>query len=481
MMAKNSCIEFVLDGRYFALPLENVKEIISRPEITPLPMASKHVRGIINLRGDVIPVVDLAIRLGSSEDKVDRSEVLILVLDGLTAGVMVDSASQVAELDLGDLSEPEGNEGAGLDRSAVKGVVRHEDRLVVLLDAANILSVDREMLKRIAAENHDDHMDSQGKYETMRIVTFDLDGDNYGFRLEEVREILRYQPPVSVPDAPPFVEGVLQVRGNILPVVNLRERLRRGGELDQEKGKILVADYGDFRLGFVADAIKEVLEVPMSEVSEPPSVVRGDSNRQTVSAIVHHDDDIVTILDKDGLVDRERLREMASEDDRAVADKEDGGGSETLVVFKVSGQPFGLPITRIKEINRVGNLSEVPGMPDFVEGVLDLRGDVIPVVSLCKRLGLNPSEGSEEDGRILVVELDDSFLGFMVDDVTGVMEVPLSHMSEPPLSMKELGRARDFVSQVARTDVEGERMVLVLSPESVLSSQEVVSAKNSIS
>ncbi|NCC96470.1 MAG: hypothetical protein EOM02_06470 [Synergistales bacterium] len=478
MAKKSSCVEFVLDGRHFALPLENVKEIISRPEITPLPMASKHVRGIINLRGDVIPVVDLSVRLGGVDVNMDRSEILVLVIDGLIAGVMVDSASQVSELDTGNMKDLDSS--ANLDRSVVQGVLRHGDQLVIFLDAASILSVDREVINRIS-KGRADETGTAASEETMRIVTFELGGDVYGFPLEEVREILRYQEPVSVPDSPPFVEGVLQVRGAILPIVNLRQRLCRSGDIDPERAKILVADYDDFKIGFVADAIKEVLQVPLSEVSDPPAVVRGESGRQSVSAIVNHRDEIVTLLDKDGLIDRERLRSIASEDDGVRGrNGELSEVYETFVVFRVSGQPFGLPIKTIREINRVGNMSEVPGMPDFVEGVLDLRGDVIPAVSLRKRLNMGADGSISEDGRILVVEMAQGLLGLMVDDVTGVEEIPLSRISEPPLSMKEMGRARDFVSKVARVEGEGERMILILSPESILSAEEAVFAKESV-
>lgn len=478
MAKKSSCVEFILGGRHFALPLENVKEIISRPEITPLPMASKHVRGIINLRGDVIPVVDLAVRLGVVDSDMDRAEILVLVIDGLTAGVMVDSASQVSELDTGEMKDLESN--ANLDRSAVQGVVRHGDQLVIFLDAASILSVDRDVINRISKGREEDAGSSISE-ETMRIVTFELGGDVYGFPLEEVREILRYQEPVSVPDSPPFVEGVLQIRGAILPIVNLRQRLCRSGEMDHDRAKILVADYDDFKIGFVADAIKEVLQVPLSEVSDPPAVLKGSSGHQSVSAIVNHRDEIVTLLDRDGLIDRDRLRGMASEE--GSARRRDGELSEeyeTFVVFRVSGQPFGLPIKTIREINRVGNMSEVPGMPSFVEGVLDLRGDVIPAVSLRKRLGMGADGSVSGDGRILVVEMDHGLLGLMVDDVTGVEEIPLSRISAPPLSMKEMGRARDFVSRVARVEGEGERMILILSPGSVLSPEEAAFAEESV-
>lgn len=476
MVAKSSCVEFVLEGRHFALPLNHVKEIISRPEITPLPMASKHVRGMINLRGDVIPVVDLAVRLGETDEKKDRDEILILVIGGLTAGVMVDSASQVSELDTGDIRDLDTD--TGLDRSAVKGVIRDGDRLVIFLDALSILSVDKDVISRISGDKEEETKGLSSD-DSMRIVTFELGGDVYGFPLEEVREILRYQEPVSVPDSPPFVEGVLQVRGDILPIVNLRERLRRSGELDRERAKILVVDYGEFKIGFIADGIKEVLLVPLSEVSDPPAVLRGESTVQSVSAIVNHCDEIVTMLDKDGLIDRDRLRNIAS-DGAKQRSSDLTEGHETFVVFRVSGQPFGLPIKQIKEINRVGNLSEIPEMPVFVEGVLDLRGEIVPAISLRKRFGMRPEDKVSDDGRILVVEADQGLLGLMVDDVTGVSEIPISRISAPPLSMNELGKARDFVSRIARVEGEGERMVLVLSPEKLLSKEEAESAREAI-
>ncbi len=473
-----SFVEFVLDGRHFALPLENVREIISRPEITPLPMASKHVRGMVNLRGAVIPVVDLAVRLGCADRGQDRDEVLILDMEGLSAGVMVDAASQVAQFDGIDLDQPE--EDMGVEAGSVRGVFRHQDRLVILLNPARILSVDRELLARLSQERNADEREGERSYESLRIVTFDLSGENYGFRLDQVREILRYEPPTSVPDAPRFMEGVLQVRGAILPVVNLKDRLGRSGEIDPEKAKILVADYDDFRLGFVADGIREVLDVPLSEVSESPMAVRDNEGRQAVSAIVRHDGEIVTVLDRDGLVESGLYREMASGDEENMEiEKDAGDDGETLVVFRVCNQPFGLPITRIREINRFTGLSRVPGMPDFVEGALDLRGDIVPVASLRKRLCMD-SETDHEGGSILVVELGNSLLGLLVDEVVGVIEIPASRISEPPVSMKELGSARDFVSQVARREVEGERMILILSPESVLSEAETISAREAV-
>ncbi len=110
MNGTRSYVEFLLNGREFAVPLEDVREIIALPDITPLPMASANVRGMINLRGDVLPVVDLDSRLGSyTEKKGERNEVLILNMEGYSLGVVVEQAQQVVEFDEEDIDVEEGD------------------------------------------------------------------------------------------------------------------------------------------------------------------------------------------------------------------------------------------------------------------------------------------------------------------------------------------------------------------------------------
>lgn len=119
----------------------------------------------------------------------------------------------------------------------------------------------------------------------------------------------------------------------------------------------------------------------------------------------------------------------------------------------------------------------MPAMPDFVEGVLNIRGDVILAVNVRKRLEMRGDTGSYEDGRVLVVEMDNSFLGLMVDDVTGVIEILHFNMNETSASMKDLGNARKFVSQIAKLE-GGKKMLLILKPESIISSSEITALTN---
>ncbi|MHB8764651.1 MAG: chemotaxis protein CheW [Deferrisomatales bacterium] len=102
-----------------------------------------------------------------------------------------------------------------------------------------------------------------------------------------------------------------------------------------------------------------------------------------------------------------------------------------LVTFHVGAEEFGVDILHVREINRMMEITRVPHAPEFVEGVVNLRGQVIPVVDLRKRFGL-AAVAHDKNTRIVVVELTDKVVGFLVDSVSEVLRVPASLIEPPP-------------------------------------------------
>ncbi len=126
-----------------------------------------------------------------------------------------------------------------------------------------------------------------------------------------------------------------------------------------------------------------------------------------------------------------------------------------LVSFHLEGEEYGLDILRVQEIIRVQQLTRVPNSPDFVEGVINLRGTVIPVVSLRKRFGLSQGPGDERS-RIVVVEVNGNVLGFLVDSVSEVLRIPAETV-EAPLRLTKV--EREYVSGVGKLD---DRLLILL-------------------
>jgi purine-binding chemotaxis protein CheW len=118
-----------------------VREIVKAQEITSVPGASLYVLGIINLRGKIISVVDLAQRLGMGKSKIDRaSRILVVDLDGFTVGFLVDAATEVLKLAPESIeAAPEELKGSVND-DYLEGVGKLKDRLVIILNPGNLLA-----------------------------------------------------------------------------------------------------------------------------------------------------------------------------------------------------------------------------------------------------------------------------------------------------------------------------------------------------
>ncbi len=133
-----------------------------------------------------------------------------------------------------------------------------------------------------------------------------------------------------------------------------------------------------------------------------------------------------------------------------------------LVTFKLDVEEFGIDILRVQEIIRIMNITKVPNSPEFVEGVINLRGRVIPVINLRKRLML-PTIEKDNKTRVIVVELSDKTVGFIVDEVDEVLRIPKS-ITEPPPEMTA-GIDSDYITSVGKLE---DRLLILLDIEKLV-------------
>lgn len=133
---------FSLGTEKFAIPLLQVKEVIGDSQTTPIPQAPAYFKGILNLRGQIIPVIDLRSKMKISQGgKASETTVIILDFDALTIGVVVDSVDCVSMFEEKDLSEPPAA-GTSVKLDLIKGVARGEKSLTLILDLKSILDIE---------------------------------------------------------------------------------------------------------------------------------------------------------------------------------------------------------------------------------------------------------------------------------------------------------------------------------------------------
>lgn len=137
-----------------------------------------------------------------------------------------------------------------------------------------------------------------------------------------------------------------------------------------------------------------------------------------------------------------------------------------LVTFYLAEEEFGVNIHDLQEIIRMMTITRVPKAPPFVEGVINLRGQVIPIIDLRKRIGMAP-RGYDKATRIIVVQLDRKTVGFVVDAVGEVRRIP-SRVVEPPPPMVA-GIESDYIQGVGKL---GDVLLILLDLNRLLSEEE---------
>ena len=145
------------------------------------------------------------------------------------------------------------------------------------------------------------------------------------------------------------------------------------------------------------------------------------------------------------------------------------GSSEELlqlVSFNIGGEEFGVDILKVQEINRMVTVTAVPNSPSFVDGVINLRGKVIPIIDLRTRFGMHRKE-HDKNTRIIVVELKGNVVGFVVDAVSEVLRIPRS-VTEPPPTVVA-GINADYITAVGKLE---DKLLILLDLEKVFSVEE---------
>lgn len=139
-------LTFMLGGETFALAILGIKEIIEYGQLTTVPMMPEFIRGVINLRGSVVPVIDLSVRFGRKSTEIGRRTCIVIIEvatahDRQDIGIMVDAVNEVLEIPPSSI-EPPPTFGAKIRTDFIQGMGKLEDRFVIILDTSRALSVE---------------------------------------------------------------------------------------------------------------------------------------------------------------------------------------------------------------------------------------------------------------------------------------------------------------------------------------------------
>jgi purine-binding chemotaxis protein CheW len=145
----------------------------------------------------------------------------------------------------------------------------------------------------------------------LQFVVFKLGREEYGVNIMQVQEIGPYQEPVKVPNTPDFVEGVMNLRGSVIPVLSLKKRFNIPGQELTENTRSIVINFGSKQIAFIVDDASEVLTLDTAEIQETPEIIAG-VDRKYITGIGKKGDRLLIILDLSFLLDEREQMQIAN-------------------------------------------------------------------------------------------------------------------------------------------------------------------------
>ena len=477
-----------------ALPLAAVRAVIRLPELVRIPLGPPSLDGLAQWHGEAVPVLDLARALGRPEAGAATRETRVVLVGhrGQPVGLRVDAMAGILRSDP-DRIDPVTQEEGGLDPAMLDGLLRDGPVTILKLDAL----IDRQFGDRTEADRPERGAGGFGRAaegeagtgkaaagpDRQALLVFEVAGQEFALPVDRVREVLPAPREVArMARAKAHLLGVMAVRDRLLPLVGLRALFGLdGGQGAGRRVVVVRSGAGEAPVGVLVDEVREILRLDPALIDPVPPLLAREPEFEDLDGIARADGGrrLVSVLSAERLFRHGAAigAEAGGEGDgmEPAQPAEGSGIAERFVVFRLAGAEYGLPVSAVREVlRRPDSITPLPNAPDFVAGVLTLRGEVLPLIDQRRLLNLPAAaaslSGGLERGRVVVVGRDGLLVGLLVDGLSGLLTVPAERIGPAPAVS---AAQRRLIRRVATLDAAGDvaggtRLILLMDADSLL-------------
>ncbi|MDY6948942.1 MAG: chemotaxis protein CheW [Pseudomonadota bacterium] len=481
-------LTFRVDAQLYALRSDQVLEVIRVPAVARIPQAPSALLGLANLRGSVLPVAGLR-ELLKKPGATDSDDARAIVLDiGSPVALVVDSVETLETVTAEQIETRKKELSAsGAEKLLGAFSIGRAKNVAKILDVKTLLEAAFSNRARAAKPDglHGRAIgtavsaDSTGSEQHQRtmLVTFEVASQEFALPLAVVQEILPVPAAMaSVAQVEQLVLGVTSVRDSLLPLLSLRGLLGFGApQALQEREKVVVMNIAGTQVGLVADRARAIVAAEPQDVDAIPPVLAARTGGESKIKAIYRGDGgrrLISILSPEQLFREDVMQRLAAAHQgqkSSASPLEAAGGAQLIfLVFKLGDDEFGLPIDAVVEVAQLPTqITRLPKAPKFLEGVVNLRGEVLPVVDQRRRFDM-PALANGEGRRLVIIRTEQHRAGLIVDSVSDVLRIGAQQVDPPPDLTDDMTR---LIRGVINLEA-AKRMVLLLDPTEVLTRAE---------
>lgn len=432
----------------FGLPTTYIGQILRVPDITPLILAPNQVRGLCAVGGDIATAIDFNMLLNcepcSGKEPQNRVitmnpplNALCLLVSEVSVSISVE-ASQVEYLN--DKKE------------IVMAIVHHNDELIQVIDLElALMGIHKQSVTPRAISDKNTLLSTQTqKVNTAeRYLVFKMGGEEYALAIDNMREVLNANNSLThIAGSNEEIRGMMSLRDELIVVADLRTFYHYTAQTS-DKNRIMIVERHGKTLGLIIDEIVDIHEFCQSDIDD-----KGDRENQ-IEGIIQYKDRLISLIGMD-LIDviMQRNEEFIVANETIQGDEQSEPIVE-VVIFKLAEEEYAFAIEEVAEIIDMTPITPVVNAPDMVDGVINIRGQIVTIGSLHKRLGIEHIQHPEQ--KIIICRAGGSRIGFFVNSVSDVMGVKES-------SIRHDETNEEIFSGILHLN-DGERLVMMFEKD----------------
>jgi len=463
-------ITFKIGEELYGIAIMAVKEVMTPRPVTVIPRTPKYLIGIINLRGEVISVIDLRIRFGLDKKEMStRSRIIVVVANGMKMGILVDSINAIMTLDVDDLRNANMIVSSDKQKFVSGSYKLSEDSILLILLQDKI--IDENDFQTQLKINQDQELlsvevipDKDGAKE-IHLVGFSVRNEQYSVVSLGVEEIIFLPKMTTVPEMDSFVEGIFYLRESLIPVIRLGKQLGLGKSDTNEDTPVIIVNIFNMKVGLIVDEITGVFSVPEEEIKTAPIHISKNQAEQLKGVIRltrENQSYIIMVLKLEKLFsfqEQDLLRELdyMYETEETQAEK-DTVQDLSIFEFMLAGDRYAIDLSEANEIIPICEFVPVPKAPPYIKGIINLRGDVVSVIDLPKLVSHHDYR-FDRFTKLLIVNTGNEIIGLIIEKVLGIRKV-ISKTFEPPSDILQQ-KGNIYIKGIGKDDTSDDIIILM--------------------
>lgn len=432
----------------FGISTALIGQILRVPNITSLALSPNEVRGLCAVGGGIVTLLDFNLLLGLAPcGGLDQGNRVITLNNEMSAlALLVDEVTVSLTID------QEKIEYLNVTDEAIIAIVHYEDTLIQVVNLEYVIKAVRSVKVSAQAVSEKNRYDAESSTKVegkSRYLVFKMGSEEYALPIDDLREILSADvTTTAMAGSKDEIIGMMSLREELVVIADLR-RFYGFEAKSGEKNRIIIVQMHNKTLGLMIDEIVDIHEFSKTDLDS----LDGCNDDKRIAGVIHNGDKLISLISNcaiESLLERNNDIVVSNE---VTAVSENTVEMVEVVIFKLGDEEYAFSIEEVAEIIDMTPVTPVANAAEMVDGIINIRGQIVTIGSLHKRLGIRvPAHG---DQKIIICHAPKGRIGFFVNSVTDVLSVD-------PAQIRQEKSSDGLFSNVIHLD-EGKRLVLLFN------------------